>query len=95
MGKNKYTAHDAAILFKVRDMMKPKKPIIKLLRSASYESELGLVTNPPVYISDADVCELSAMAMETNPVVSATESTGCVTSPDPNEVSRALNSDKV
>ena len=72
-------------------MMKPKKPVIKLLRSVSNHSELGLSTPLPVYISDTDVCDLSAKAIETTPVASATESTGCVTSPDPEEVDRALS----
>ena len=70
-------------------MMKPKKPVIKLLRSVSNHSELGLSTPMPVYISDMDVCELSAKAIETTPAASATERTGCVTSPDPEEVDRA------
>ena len=71
-------------------MMKPKKPVIKLLRSASNRSDLGFSTQFPVYISDTDVCELSAKAIEKTPVASATESTGCVTSPDPDEVDYAL-----
>lgn len=72
-------------------MMKPKKPVIKLLRSVSNHSDLGLCAPMPIYISDTDVCDLSAKAIETTPVASATESTGCVTSPDPEEVDRALS----
>ncbi len=72
-------------------MMKPKKPVIKLLRSVSNHSDLGLCAPMPVYISDMDVCDLSAKAIETTPVASANESTGCVTSPDPEEVDRALS----
>ena len=72
-------------------MMKPKKPVIKLLRSVSNHSDLGLCAPMPVYISDMDVCELSAKAIANTPVASATESTGCVTSPDPEEVDRALS----
>ena len=78
-------------------MMKPKNPVIKLLRSVSNHSELGLCAPMPVYISDMDVCELSAKAIENTPVASATESTGCGTSPDQEEVERALsinNSDR-
>ena len=72
-------------------MMKPKKPVIKLLRSVSNHSDLGLCAPMPVYISDMDVCELSAEAIANTPVASANESTGCVTSPDPEEVDRALS----
>ena len=72
-------------------MMKPKKPVIKLLRSVSNHSELGLCAPMPVYISDMDVCELSAKAIENTPVASANESTGCGASPDPEEVDRALS----
>ena len=78
-------------------MMKPKKPVIKLLRGVSNHSDLGLCAPMPVYISDMDVCELSAKAIENTPVASATESTGCGASPDQEEVERALsinNSDR-
>ena len=72
-------------------MMKPKKPVIKLLRSVSNHSDLGLCAPMPVYISDMDVCELSAKAIANTPVASANESTGCGASPDPEEVDRALS----
>ena len=71
--------------------MKPKKPVIKLLRSVSNHSDLGLCAPMPVYISDMDVCELSAKAIANTPVASANESTGCGASPDPEEVDRALS----
>ena len=72
-------------------MMKPKKPVIKLLRSVSNHSDLGLCAPMPVYISDTDVCELSAKAIANTPVASANESTGCGASPDQDEVDRALS----
>ena len=71
--------------------MKTKKPVIKLLRSVSNHSDLGLCAPMPVYISDMDVCELSAKAIANTPVASANESTGCGASPDPEEVDRALS----
>ena len=75
-------------------MMKPKKPVIKLLRSVSNHSDLGLCAPMPVYISDMDVCELSAKAIANTPVASANESTGCRASPDQDEVERALSMNK-
>ena len=73
-------------------MKEQKKPVIKLLRSASESNDLGLINSIPSDIgAQVDVCELSAKAIDTNPVASATESTGCVTSPDPREVRSALS----